>query len=325
IIPPLTSSVFAYGIRKGQFRLLISSSIKSQELAAHQERERLELLEKVSDYNYHYQIKVKDLLNAIDTLKSSVKIPVIDILRRVTASFSHSSCAIEGNTLAIQDTRGIWEKLKKNNLDILLKDRKLPLPGPRSLSDKSEYEVIEVRNHLLSTYLVSKFAELEREINLDDIKDIHRVLLRDTPMEKFEWEDEINYAGEFRKIEVMASHAHLTVYTYPQEVPALMKRFIEFRDESIKNKSLHPLIIASRIFSSFNHVHPFVDGNGRVARSIMVYHLIHNGYPPIVFQHMTPGLMATCLYMAQAAQRLAHSLSWHATDERGKICLLQEK
>ncbi|RIB11166.1 fido domain-containing protein [Gigaspora rosea] len=268
IIPPLTSSVFAYGIHKD------------------------------------YQIKVKDLLNAIDPLKSSVKILVIDILRHVTASFTHSSCAIEGNTLTIQDTQVIWEKLKKNNLDILLEDRKLPLPGPRSLSDKPENEVFEIRNHLLATYLVSKFAELEREINLDDIKDINRVLLRDTPMEKFEWENVINYAGKFRKIEVMASHIQLTVYPHPQEVPALMKRFIEFRDEFIKNKSLHPLIIASRIFSSLNHVHPFVDGNGRVARSVIAYYLIHNGFPPIVFQDTKPGLLITCLYMAQAGHDL---------------------
>ncbi|CAG8688805.1 3349_t:CDS:2, partial [Gigaspora rosea] len=258
INPPLMSSVSAYGICKGQFCLLFSSSIKSQEFTNQQERERAKLLEKVTDYNYHYQIKVKDLLNAIDTLKSFVKIPVTDILRRVTASFTHSSCAIEGTTLAIQDTRAIWEKLKKNNLDILLEDRKLSLPGPRSLSDKPENEVIEIRNHLLATYLVSKLAELEREISLDDIKDIHRVLLRDTPIEKFEWENVINYAGKFRKIEVMASHAHLTVYPFPQEVPALMKRFIEFRDE-------------------------------HVARSVMAYYLIRSGYPPIVFQHMAPG------------------------------------
>ncbi|CAG8651745.1 9375_t:CDS:2 [Funneliformis caledonium] len=205
--------------------------------------------------DYDYQIKVKDLLKAVDTLKSSVKIPVIDILRRVTASFAHSSCAIEGNTLTVHDTRAIWEKLKKNNLDILLENQKLLLPGPRSLSDKPENEAIEIRNHLLSTYLVSKFAELECEINLDDIKDIHQ-------------DRSISKSRAFDCL---------------SKVPALMKRFIEFRDESIKNDSLHPLIIASRIFSSFNHVHPFADSNGRVARSVMAYYLIRNGYPPIVF------------------------------------------
>src|ERR1043165_851497 len=79
-----------------------------------------------------------------------------------------------------------------------------------------------------------------------------------------------------------------------------MKKFIQFRDESIKNDSLHPLIVASRIFSTFLHIHPFIDGNGRVGRSIMEYCLMRKGYPPIVFHHKPPGSLAICLFMAQA-------------------------
>src|SRR6185369_2190471 len=67
------------------------------------------------------------------------------------------------------------------------------------------------------------------------------------------------------------------------EVPALVEKFIQFRDEC-KNSSLHPLIIACRILSTFLHIHPFIDGNGRLGRSIMALYLIRNGYPPIIFQ-----------------------------------------
>ncbi|CAG8599041.1 5394_t:CDS:2 [Paraglomus occultum] len=267
IIP---SSAFAYGTRGSQFRLLFSSSVKFQELSARQERERQELLEKI----YLPLYGTRKMPGWIELLESG------KLWEDYFHPFRWTSRDYEGNTLTVHDTQAIWEKLKKNNLDILLENRKLPLPGPRSLSDKPENEVIEIRNHLLSNYLVN------------------------TPKEKFEWEDEICYAGEFRKIGVMASHVHLTVYPYPQEVPALMKRFIEFCDESIKNDSLHPLILASRVFSSLNHVHPFVDGNGRVARSVMALYLIRNGYPPIVFQQMTSGSMAACLYTAQAGNDL---------------------
>ncbi|RIB18231.1 fido domain-containing protein [Gigaspora rosea] len=348
-IPPLMSSVFAYGVRKGQFRLLFSSSIKSH-ITAQQERERLELLGKgqfrllFSPSIKSHEIIAQQERERLELL-GKIYLPLYEASKgpgwtellesgklwedhfqpfRWTSrdyvflknpGYRHfTTCyrkfyALElchrreyiGNT---RYTTNLGE-VEKKQLGYFFGRSKAFASWPRSLSDKPENEVLEIRNHLLATYLVSKLVELEREINLDDIKDINRVLLRDMPMEKFAWEeDDINYAGEFRKIEVMASHAHLTVYPYPQEVPALMKRFIEFRDESIKSKSLHPLIIISRIFSSFNHVHPFIDGNGRVARLIMAYYLTRNGYPPIVFRHVTPGSMATCMYMAQAGNDL---------------------
>ncbi|CAG8454772.1 8323_t:CDS:2 [Scutellospora calospora] len=42
------------------------------------------------------------------------------------------------------------------------------------------------------------------------------------------------------------------------EVPALMERFIQFRDKN-QNSSLHPLIIASRILLIFLYINPFAD------------------------------------------------------------------
>src|SRR5687767_13344927 len=61
-----------------------------------------------------YQIRVKYLLEGIDNLKESIKIPPVNILRRITASFSHSSCAIEVNKLSLVETRDIWKSLNKN-------------------------------------------------------------------------------------------------------------------------------------------------------------------------------------------------------------------
>jgi Fic family protein len=84
------------------------------------------------------------------------------------------------------------------------------------------------------------------------------------------------------------------------EVPALMERFIQFRDESIKNSGLHPIIVACRILSTFLHIHPFIDGNGRVGCSIMALYLIRNGYPPIVFQQVPREEYGATLFLAQA-------------------------
>ncbi|RGB23047.1 fido domain-containing protein [Rhizophagus diaphanus] len=337
---PLTKSAFTYGAHKNQLCLLFSSNKNFQDFSPEQEAERLMLFKKIYaplyEFNkspgltellesgklwenyfrpfefmardYNYQVRVKDLLEGIDNLKASIKISPVNILQRITTSFSHSSCAIEGNKLALVETQGIWKSLNKNcDLDRFLKNWEMPFPAPKSLSDKPENEVMEIRNHLLAIYFINNLAKLEREINLDDIKDVHKIMLRDMPVGSYGFEDDdIQNIGEFRKVGVVAGDVHETVYPYPEEVSALMKRFIQFRNKYINNNDLHPLIIASRIFSTFLHIHPFIDGNGRVGRSIMAYHLVRSGYPPIVFQHNMPGLLAVCLFLAQAGNDSAH-------------------
>ncbi|CAG8762406.1 9953_t:CDS:2, partial [Cetraspora pellucida] len=237
----------------------------------------------------------------IDGLKASSRISSVDILKRLTVSFAQHSCAIEGNTLELAETQKVWNTLKKNfSLNDFLKNIDTPLPAPSSLSDKPENEVIEVRNHLLATYfLYNTFYELDHEIDLDGIKTVHRIMLKDTSLERIEFGEDFQRAGEFRKTEVEARGSMYTVYPLPLEVPALMERFIQFRDES-QNSGLHPLIIASRILSTFLHVHPFADGNGRVGRSIMALYLIRNGLPPVVFQDIPREEYTSTLFLAQA-------------------------
>jgi len=65
--------------------------------------------------------------------------------------------------------------------------------GPSSLSEKPKNGVIEIRNHLLSTY------NLKQEIDLDYIK-IHRILLKDTIV----LDDRIQHSEEFRVVQECA-------------------------------------------------------------------------------------------------------------------------
>src|SRR5438128_9252484 len=87
------------------------------------------------------------------------------------------------------------------------------LPISSTLSNEPESEVIEIRNHLLSNYFLSNLVELEREINLNDIKNIQRIILKDTPKDQYKiGNNEILHAGEFRKVNVFANGSPLTIY-----------------------------------------------------------------------------------------------------------------
>jgi len=86
-------------------------------------------------------------------------------------------------------------------------------------------------------------------------------------------------------------------------VPALMKRYLQFYDDCNKNTNFHPLILASRILTAFFHIHPFIDGNGRLGRSIMAHYLIRNGYPPIVFQEISRSDYINAIYLYTAMEK----------------------
>ena len=129
--------------------------------------------------------------------------------------FSHQSCIIEGNSLGSAESQIIWEKMNQDyNIDDL-QHEEAQLPEPKSLLDKpgKETEVVEIRNHLLATYyLYNTLLKSEQEINIDNIKKIHRILLKDTPQERVDAWSKIQHAGMFRTVSMQAAGYHLTVY-----------------------------------------------------------------------------------------------------------------
>ena len=83
-------------------------------------------------------------------------------------------------------------------------------------------------------------------------------------------------AGKFRTVPVFISGSH---YPLPsaEQIPKLMDEFLAwYRQHEFL---LHPLELAALVHQKFVFIHPFVDGNGRVARLLMNLVLLRFGYP----------------------------------------------
>ena len=121
----------------------------------------------------------------------------------MNVSFSHQSCAMEGNSLGIGDSEKIWSRMNEDyNLDDLLEPEDIQLPDARSLSNKPENEVIKICNHLLATYyLNNKLLNLEREVSIDEIERFHYILLKDTPCEKINLWGNLQEAGNTKSFD----------------------------------------------------------------------------------------------------------------------------
>ncbi len=84
------------------------------------------------------------------------------------------------------------------------------------------------------------------------------------------------YRGVWRPVNVMIRGSTL-VFPHHSEVPGMMHGLLKWHHE---NRGLvHPVELAARFHTKFTTVHPFADGNGRMARLLMNYILQANGMP----------------------------------------------
>ncbi len=105
------------------------------------------------------------------------------------------------------------------------------------------------------------------------IKKIHRVIV-----------DKIlspESAGEYRQKQVVIRDSYSGEITFRPpdaiEVPFLMREFIYWLNQTSKEQ-LHPILKAGIAHHELVRIHPFVDGNGRVARVLATLILFLGGY-----------------------------------------------
>jgi Fic family protein len=160
----------------------------------------------------------------------------------------YNSNAIENSTLTLEETEKI---LLQIDLDRYI----------------SEREIFEAKNLARVVSYIDTKAK-EQELTLDVILLLHKMLIGNI-------RDDI--AGRFRK-----AGEYVRVANYiappPEEVTDRLEKML-----ASYNASSHENIIRriALLHLTFEHTHPFVDGNGRIGRVINNYLLIREGFVPV--------------------------------------------
>ena len=143
----------------------------------------------------------------------------------------HSSLAIEANSLSLDEVRSVINGQ--------------PVVGP-------EKEIREVRNAYAAYEMLGSFDPF----SLDDLKKLHAVMMDLT----------VNDAGSFRTHNegVFNGDKCIFIAPPPQLVPEQMEALFTWMNK--ERDTLHPLILSSVFHYEFVFIHPFSDGNGRMAR-----------------------------------------------------------
>ncbi|MFA5050362.1 MAG: Fic family protein [Candidatus Micrarchaeia archaeon] len=183
----------------------------------------------------------------------------IEFIKRERITFVTDSNAIEGSTLDYWLTERILSDQKR--IEILQK-RGVTITN----MDKEEQEALNL-NKCLDIY--EKFLKNKKELTGEMILQLHCVLL--SKIDGYE-----PYCGIWRPVNVRIRGSD-HVFPHHQEVPKLINELIDWYS---KNKNLtHPVELAAKFHTKFTTIHPFADGNGRMARLIMNYILQINKIP----------------------------------------------
>ncbi|MDE7127443.1 MAG: Fic family protein [Bacteroidales bacterium] len=131
---------------------------------------------------------------------------------------------------------------------------------------------------ILNNYNTIKYLveHKEQPFSINALKEIHRSITNNTLGSA---EDE----GEFRKdnsIYVMNGITGEVAHTPPDvsELEDLQTGLCEFANEATSDPFIHPIVKGIVIHFMLAFFHPFVDGNGRTARSLVYWYLLKNGY-----------------------------------------------
>jgi hypothetical protein len=220
-----------------------------------------------------------------------MKLPERSIIEKMIAEYAHQSVQIEDNRLLLRDSIIISDYLsstflQEEDLNSLSADElcKTALPDLHSLlPDADPSQVAELRNHIIACYWVASKALQSLDIpRLDEgeVKCLSALIVKGTYSEALYshgWGKRIT-PGEYRQTPIAARSNPLRIFPYHLEVPVLMQRFFEWRNDK---KHLHPLIMACQTTVYFLYIHPFPDGNGRVSRLIMQDSMTRHGYVPV--------------------------------------------
>jgi Fic family protein len=199
--------------------------------------------------------KILNVFNRINSLReryykaSTGKDALIKLISETeVAEQVYNSNAIENSTLTLEETEKI---LLQIDLDRYINER----------------EIFEAKNLARVVSYIDKRAK-EQELSLSVILSLHKMLIsniRDDVAGRFRYDNEFVRVGNY-------------IAPSPKEVIERLEKMLE-EYNAVSHENIIKRI--AKLHLTFEHIHPFCDGNGRIGRVINNYLLIREGFVPI--------------------------------------------
>lgn len=216
--------------------------------------------------------KAENLKAELDALRPLDAEAEARIMQKFRLDWNYHSNNLEGNSLTYGETKalilfGITAQGKP------LKDH------------------FEITGHNEAINWILEIVKGETVLTESFIRQLHTLLLKESS-----YKEALTPEGKptRRKIEVgkyksQANHVitvtgEIFYFATPEETPAKMHDLIEWFRKEKEKPNVNPIILAALFHYKFIRIHPFDDGNGRVARILMNFILMQFGFPPVIIK-----------------------------------------
>lgn len=75
------------------------------------------------------------------------------------------------------------------------------------------------------------------------------------------------------------------IFCLPAYLGEHLEEFESWINSELENSAKNPILLAAQVYQKFVTLHPFENGNGRMARFMMDYVLVRNDLPPPILNH----------------------------------------
>ncbi len=179
--------------------------------------------------------------------------------------WTHTSTVIEGNTLTLGETAFVLEE-------------------GLTISGKPLKDHEEVVGHARAIDLVYDLIRRKSSLTEKDLFDLHKAVQTERVVDVYKpvgaWKVEQNST-----VIVSGNTQVIFEFAAPKDVPELMESWLALFQETFKENVANKeaaLAVYAYLHVSFVRIHPFWDGNGRMARLVANVPVISAGYPPII-------------------------------------------
>lgn len=193
--------------------------------------------------------------------------------QRFTVDFNYNSNHIEGNTLTYGQT------------EILLLFGKVI--GEADVRDVQEMAASNVGLKMMKEEAKVKETPLTQSF----IRTLHKTLLREDYKVYRDLPGGIQtsyviHAGQYktRPNSVITRYGDRFEYASPEETPSLMADLVDWYNQAEQEGKLSPVELAALFHYRYIRIHPFEDGNGRIARLMVNFILSRHDYPMVVIR-----------------------------------------
>jgi Fic family protein len=239
---------------------------------------------------YFCDVKYLNVKNALAAWRALQPLSEKDrerLRRRFTVDFNYNSNHIEGNTLTYGQT------------EILLLFGKVI--GEADVRDVQEMTASNVGLKMMTEAAVVKELPLTQNF----IRTLHKTLLREdyTVFRDLPGGGHTSYvihAGQYktRPNSVITRYGDRFEYALPEETSAMMADLVGWYNSAEREGKMSPVELAALFHYRFIRIHPFEDGNGRIARLMMNYILTRHDYPMIVVRSRNKAEYLEALHQA---------------------------